>query len=172
MSAAACLVGLTGSRGTAAAAGRSAAAGRGHPAPRLTRAAGTLGELRCVSRLKRSRPSAQIAQRKTSIHSPNILLSIRLAPPVPNILVHPTTEQTLTLTRPRPASASSMLDHLLTCSNDLAGPDCDRGRPATNQVDHARRRTGGLRSGEQAGPSTRQTANQLRHSPQTSRVQR
>ena len=33
-------------------------------------AAGTLGELRCVSRLKRSRPSAQIAQRKTSIHSP------------------------------------------------------------------------------------------------------
>ena len=39
-----------------AAAGRSAAAGRGHPAPRLTRAAGTLGELRCVSRLKRSAP--------------------------------------------------------------------------------------------------------------------
>ena len=34
------------------------------------RCGGDLGELRCVSRLKRSRPSAQIAQRTTSVLSP------------------------------------------------------------------------------------------------------
>ena len=32
------------------------------------------------------------------------------------------------LTWPRPASASSMLNHLLTCSNDLAEPDCETTR--------------------------------------------
>ena len=113
---------------------RSAAAGRGHPAPRLTRCRGDLGRTslrvpaETLAPLRSDRPT-----KDQHPLPPNILLSIRLAPPVPNIFPHLSTEQTPTSTWSRPASASSMLNHLLTCSDDLAGADCETRRPPGDQ---------------------------------------
>ena len=106
------------------------------PRPRLTRAAGTLGELRCVSRLKRSCPFAQIAQRKTSILSPK----------------HPT-EHPPCATRPKhlPPPNHRAISHIYLAPT---GQRKLHAQPSTHLQQRPRR--AGLRYRGQTGPATNQ----------------